>query len=157
MKLHPRALPLVFYCLLTASCSQRPTELNAPRQIPGAGLLSDQGDGFALDGVVFQVSPMSVRICEHHDLRMSADVTWDAQKASAKTVVIWVGDGKSAPKKWLSGGATGHSQTGAWVGDNTSLRLADGSTDRTLALRHIHVTQCLDEPPVSAASSLKLI
>ncbi len=130
--------------LLTAGCSLRSAEPDGRRQVPGAGLLSDQGDGFAIGGVTFQVSPMSLRVCEHRDLRMSVEVTWDAQAAGAKTVTIWVNDGSSGPKRWLSGGATGRAQTGVWIGDNSTLRMTVGEAGKTLALRRIHVTACLD-------------
>ena len=147
MKPWMHVFALALFSLLTTACSQRSAEPGVPQQIPGAGLLGDQGDGFAIKGVTFQISPMSIRVCEHPDLRMSADVIWNAQAVGAKTVTIWVDDGSSGPKKWLSGGATGHSRTGAWIIDNASLRLTDGQTGDTLAVRRIHVTQCFGNSP----------
>lgn len=116
-------------------------------------MLSDQGDGFAADGVTFLVTPVSIRVCEHPDLRMSVNVTWNAQGARAKTVVIWVNDGTSGPKRWFYGNPSDHAETGNWIADNTTLRMMDGDTGRLLAMRRLHVTQCLDHSPAAARSS----
>lgn len=110
-------------------------------------MLSDQGDGYAVGGTTFRVTPTSIRLCEHPDLRMSVNVIWDGKPAGAKTVSIWVDDGHSGPKKWFYGGPTGHGETGNWIGDNTTLRMIDGENGRVLGMRRVHVTQCLINSP----------
>lgn len=147
---HPaHTLAFTLLSLLATGCSHHHPDPDR-QQVPGAGLLSDQGDGYAVDGTTFRVTPTSIRVCEHPDLRMSVDVTWDGSPAGARTVGIWVDDGHSGPKKWFYGGSTGHAKTGNWIGDNTTLRMTDGENGRTLALRRIHVTQCLVSPPATA-------
>lgn len=149
---HPiDTLSVALLVLLSAGCSQRHLDSN-PQQVPGAGLLSDLGDGYALSGVTFRVTPASIRLCEHPDMRMTATVVWDGKPAGAETVAIWVDDGHSGSRKWFYGGSTGHADTGNWISDNTTLRMTDGEHGRTLALRRIHVTQCLFNASPTAAT-----
>lgn len=137
------ATALASLLLATAGCSGTSAGHAAARQVPGAGLLNNQGDGYVIAGVTFNVSPVSIRRCDHPDLRMRAEVTWNALPAGSHTVTIWVGDNTTPPKKWFYGGAQGNAQTGNWINGNTTLRMLDGVTGKTLAVRHMHVTQCL--------------
>ena len=137
------AITLASFSLLAAGCTRISAGAADAHQIPGAGLLDDQGDGYAIAGVTFKVSPVSIRSCDHPGLRMQAQVGWNALPEGASSVVIWVDDSKSPPKRWFYGGADGHAQTGNWIVDNTTLRMLDGATGKVLAVRHIHVTQCL--------------
>ncbi|MDE3073338.1 MAG: hypothetical protein KGJ63_11475 [Pseudomonadota bacterium] len=143
------AIALASFSLSAAGCSRTFAEHGEPSRIPGAGLLDSHGDGYAIAGVIFNISPVSIRRCDHPDLRMQAGVTWNARAAGVRTVAIWVNDDKTPPKKWFYGGSQGHAATGNWIEGNTTLRMLDGATGKVLAVRHMHVTECLGARPGS--------
>jgi hypothetical protein len=147
MKIRRHIAAFAWLSLLASGCTSQSSGLHNRHEILGAGLLSGQGDGFALEGITFLVTPASIRACEHPDLRMSAEVMWNAQIAGVKNVAIWISNGASPPKKWLSGHSSGSAKTGEWVVNNSTLQMTDDDSGAILAVRRVYVVQCLDDLP----------
>lgn len=127
--------------LALAACSDRRL---AP--VPGADLISNKSSGTQLPGVTMELTPRTLRTCEHPGGRMIAKVTWNAKSSGAKSVTIWVSDSDSdgPEKSWLHGEVEGSADTGLWVGDGTVFRMADGDAKkRTLAMRKVHAVDCM--------------
>lgn len=134
--------------MLATACSQQSTSSPDHGQVPGVSLLT--GRDPAKKGVTFFVTPASIRTCEHPNLRMSAEVTWNVQSAKVRSITIWVDDRSSGPKKWLSGRPSGSARTGDWIGGNATLRMTDDKTGSTLAVHHFYITRCLGGASTSA-------
>lgn len=132
---------------LCVGCSRTTSEAGQPRVVPGAGLLEGKGEGFELPGALLELSPPVIRVCDHPDMRMISTVSWNAAEAGADKITIWVDDGISAPKRWFYGGGIGSAETGNWVVDGTTFRLAADGSNKTLAIRKVHAVRCLSKAP----------
>jgi hypothetical protein len=138
-------ITIALIAVLVVLATKRARQLKDPmtRQVPGAGMLNGEGDGFAIKDVTFRIEPEVIRICEHPDLRVALNVTWDTSAVNTQAVTIWVDDGTSGARRWMTSGSSGHAETGNWIADNTTLRLVDTRTNKTLAMRRVHAMQCL--------------
>jgi hypothetical protein len=140
-------------CLLLAGCPKGAAPLRLS-EIPGAALLSGRGDSFKDPGVVFELSPAILRVCEHPDHLMATKVSWDVGATGAQAVNIWVGDARERGRLWIQGLPHGAAETGPWIGNGSTLRLvgAEGSQKgRTLAIVKVIAVECLADPSIKTS------
>lgn len=141
-----RALSAVSFALaisiLCTSCS-RFSESTSELYVPGSGLLNGRGDGYQLKGVSLTITPASIDLCEHPSGRESTEVAWNTFRSEVQHVDIWVQDGQSRAKRWTTGSTRGSAVTGEWVGNDTTFRMTDTETGKTLALRQVYLSKCL--------------
>lgn len=129
-------ISLIIAAGLLAACSDSERDMAATSPSTTA---SAAGESRAVQnsGVVFTVTPTTIRRCDAIDGNASVALNWDVREASVGFVTILVGD-----RTFAEGSASGTSTTGNWVRDDTVFSLIDAATKKPLATLQVPFVDC---------------
>lgn len=92
-----------------------------------------------LGNAELQFTPSVFSECEGPDIVVS--VAWDATLQTQGPVFLEVHRLGQRPQLWMETAASGHSDTGDWMSDGTTIELRDDK-GRLLAMRTLEMTPC---------------
>ena len=124
--------------------------------VPAAAVASKSGDSSATDvskaeaaapqlkvgDALFSISSRQFAACAPPYGTVIATARWNATPQHVERVEIYVESPGNPRKLWINGGASGESETGPWVYDQTRFTLTDARSGQVLAEQTLQAIPC---------------
>jgi hypothetical protein len=88
------------------------------------------------------ITPGVIDLCTATDGLVASKVEWDAASTGTNGIQVWLESPGEGKKLWSEAGAVGHSVTGKWLRDGSTVSLVNGETKAELAALRLTAVPC---------------